>query len=125
MCLCKTGRKQDEIINIMAILKCKHNIAEIEGIRCTVVESGATDDRVAFLKDLLGFNRYEVKTEKEKAKDGSSLETNIIGVTDILFNPIIGLYQKKLFRKDGKTVTHRYWNQLSDQDDIPYWQVQP
>jgi len=108
----------------MAILKGKHNIADIEGIRCSVVETGAAEARAGFLRELLEFNRYEVKMEIEKAKDGTPLETYVIGVTDTLFNPAIVLYQKKLFRKDKKTVTPVYWNQQPEQDDIPYWQVQ-
>lgn len=108
----------------MAIFKGKHNISEIEGIRCTVVETGATPERADFLKNLLLFNGYEVKMEKEKAKDGSELETIVIGLTDILVNPMILLYERKLLRKDGLTVTPAYWNQLHGQDTIPYWQVQ-
>jgi len=107
----------------MALTKGKHNIAEIGGVRCTVIESGISDERAAFLNDLLSFNKYEVKTEKEKAKDGSLLETNVIGVTDILFNPMMGVYQHKLFRNDGREVRPAYWNQCPDQWDLPYWQV--
>jgi hypothetical protein len=109
----------------MVILKGKHIIAELDGVRCTVVETGASEARAEFLKEILSFNRYEVKVEKEKAKDGSLLDTFVIGVTDILFNPMIAVYQKKLFRKDKKTVTPEYWYQKAGQDDIPYWQVQP
>jgi len=108
----------------MAIIKGKHTIAEIDGVRCTVIETGADESRAGFLTDLMTFNRYDVKREQEKAKDGTLLETFILGTTDILFNPAIALYQKKLFRKDGKTVTPNYWNQKPEQDDIPYWQVQ-
>jgi hypothetical protein len=109
----------------MANLKGKHNIAEIEGLRCSVVETGATEERAAFLAELLAFNSYEVKTEKEKAKDGSPLDTLVIGVTDLLFNPVIAVYEKKLRRKDGKTVSPDYWHQKPGQDELPYWQVQP
>ena len=108
----------------MAILKGKHIIAEIEGIRCTVIETGTTLERAEFLKQLLVFNGYEVKLEKEKAKDGTELDTFIVGLTDILFNPMIVLYEKKLIRKDGFTVTPAYWNQIPEQDTLPYWQVQ-
>ena len=108
----------------MSLSKGKHNIAEIDGVRCTVVETGLTDARAGFLKDLLVFNRYDVKMEQEKAKDGSLIETFILGITDIIFNPMIAVYEKKLFRKDGKTVTPNYWNQKPEQDDIPYWQVE-
>jgi hypothetical protein len=108
----------------MALSKGKHNIAEIEGTRCSVVETGVTSERAEFLKNLLVFNGYEVKLEKEKAKDGTELESFVIGLTDILFNPMIVVYEKKLIRKDGLTVTPGYWNQQADQDTIPYWQVQ-
>jgi hypothetical protein len=108
----------------MALAKGKHNIADIEGIRCTVVETGLTKERAEFLKELLVFNRYDVKMEKEKAKDGSESGTFILGLTDLLFNPTIVVYEKKLFRKDGFTVTPSYWNQWPESDTIPYWQVQ-
>lgn len=108
----------------MALTKGKHIVAEIEGIRCSVVETGATEQRAEFLKNLLLFNDYEVKMEKEKAKDGTELATYVIGLTDLLFNPMIVVYEKKLFRKDGLTVTPAYWNQWPDHDPLPYWQVQ-
>ena len=59
----------------MSLSKGKHNIAEIEGVRCTVVETGVTEERAEFLKNMLTFNGYEVKMEKEKAKDGTELES--------------------------------------------------
>lgn len=108
----------------MSLTKGKHNIAEIEGNRCTVVETGADRERAEFLKNLLLFNGYEVKMEREKAKDGTELESFIIGLTDLLFNPMITVYEKKLFRKDGYTVTPAYWNQLPEEDTLPYWKVQ-
>ena len=108
----------------MALTKGKHNVAEIEGIRCTIVETGVTLERAEFLKNLLVFNGYEVKIEKEKAKDGTELETFVIGLTDIFFNPVIIVYERKLFRKDCLTVTPAYWNQWPEHDTIPYWKVQ-
>lgn len=107
----------------MALTKGKHTIIEIGGVRCTLVESGASAERVEFLKEILTFNRYEVKTEPEKAKDGSPTGTYVIGVTDIIFNPMIAVYQKKLFRQNGDFVSPAYWNQWPDQHTIPYWQV--
>lgn len=108
----------------MAALKGKHTVAGIEGVPCTVIESGASPERTAFLKELLSFNGYEVKAETEKAKDGSILNTFIIGITEITVNPTVVLYEKKLFRKDGEAVSPAYWYQWPDQWDIPYWQVQ-
>ena len=109
----------------MALSKGKHTIAEIEGIRCTVIETGVTPERAEFLRNLLVFNGYEVKMEKEKAKDGTELESFVIGLTDLLFNPMIVVYEKKLVRKDGFTVTPAYWNQSPNGDTLPYWKVQP
>jgi hypothetical protein len=107
----------------MAINKGKHSVVEIEGVRCSVVETGLIEDRALFLKKLLEDNGYEVKMEKEKAKDGTPMETMILGVTDILFNPVIRLYAQKLYRKDGHVVTLQYWNQWLVDPDIPYWMV--
>lgn len=107
------------------MLKGKHTVIEIEGVRCSVVETGASDERISFLKEILEFNGYTVKTEKEKAKDGSALPTSVIGVTDILFNPMITLYERRLVRKDKHVLNPAYWNQWPDQDwDIPYYLVQ-
>jgi len=107
------------------MLKGKHTVIEIEGVRCTVVETGVSDERVKFLKEILEFNGYEVKTEKEKAKDGSALATSVIGVTDIVFSAMINLYERKLLRKDGHILNPAFWNQWPDKDwDIPYYMVQ-
>jgi len=107
----------------MSLNKGKHIVAEIEGVRCTVVETGLSENRATFLKELLLHNGYTIKTEKEKAKDGSVLETYILGVTDLLFNPVIYVYQHRIFRKDGKEATPAYWNQWPVDQDLPYWQV--
>jgi len=107
------------------MLKGKHTVIEIEGVRCTVVEAGASEERIKFLKEILEFNGYEVKAEKEKAKDGTALPTSVIGVTDILFNAMINLYERRLIRKDGHVLNPAFWNQWPDKDwDVPYYQVQ-
>ena len=106
-------------------LKGKHNVGEVNGIRCSIVENGITAERKDFLADLLTYNGYEVKTEQEKDKEGNLLDTFIVGITDILCNPVIVLYQLKLFRKDGKEVTPAYWDQQDKDAEIPYWQVKP
>jgi hypothetical protein len=109
--------------NAMALNNGKHIVAEIEGVRATVVETGLNESRCLFLKELLRNNGYEVKTEKEKAKNGTQLETWILGVTDIEFNPVIKVYEQKILRPDGKPVTPAYWNQWAVDPDLPYWMV--
>jgi len=106
------------------MLKGKHTVTEIEGVRCTVAETGVSEERLAFLREILEFNGLLVKAEKEKAKDGSLLTTSVIGVTDIIFNPMIVLYERRLLRKDGHVLNPAFWNQWPDKDwDIPYYQV--
>jgi hypothetical protein len=107
----------------MALNKGKHTVAEIEGIRCTVVETGLNENRCLFLKGILEQNGYEVKAEKEKSKEGAQLETWVLGVTDIRFNPMITLFEQKLKRTDGNVVTQAYWNQWPADPDLPYWMV--
>jgi len=65
--------------------KSKHVIIEIDGVRCSQVEKGVTSERLAFLKELLEHNKFEVKVLEEKAE--GEVKTFTIGVTDILFNP--------------------------------------
>ena len=107
----------------MALNKGKHTVTEIEGIRCSVVETGLTGERASFLKGLLQQNGFEVKVENEKAKDGTALDTVLLGVTDILFNAPIQLYMQKLKRDDGNIVTLQYYNQWPADPDLPYWMV--
>lgn len=107
----------------MALIRGKHTIVEIEGVRCTLVEAGLTESRANFLKDLLQFNGYEVRMEKEKTKEGATLDTWLVGVSDLLFNPVIAVYAHKLKRADQKEVTQAYWNQWPVDYDIPYWMV--
>lgn len=107
----------------MALNKGKHLIAEIEGVRCSVVESKITRERAEFLKEILVFNGYEVKMEAEKSDPPADPPTYIVGVTDIVFNPVIVVYQKKLKTREGKTVTPAYWNQWHYPANIPYWLV--
>ena len=107
----------------MALTKGKHNVIEIEGVRCTVIETGLSESRALFLKELLVLNHFDVKMEIEKGKDGSPLGTYVLGVTDILFNPVIAVYGHRLLRKDGHSVNPAYWNQWQEDPDIPYWMV--
>jgi len=105
----------------MAINNAKHIIAEIDGVRCTVVESGATLERVAFLNDLLSFNNFEIKELEEVTADPKSEKKYTIGVTDILFNPVFAVYEKQLKTREGSFVTPGYWKQECINCDSRYW----
>ncbi len=103
----------------MPLNKGKHIIEEIDGIRCTVVEKGVSPERTGFLEKLLELNGYTVKI----ASEGES-GTNKIGVTDLIFNPVIDVYKRSLKSFSGKKVTPAYWLQESDQEteaEVNYW----
>ena len=105
----------------MSILKGKHKIKEIDEVRCTIVEKNASKERVSFLKELLEFNGYEVKYQEEKIKDENDPITYIIGVTDMVLNPVIAVYQRLLKTPEGKKITADYWNQKTKNVEPNYW----
>jgi len=101
-------------------LKAKHIVEEINGTRCTVVEKGATSDRVDFLKKLLEFNQFTVVVAADAVAEGlPALFT--IGVTNLVFNPVIAVYELSLKTMDGKKVSPAYWNQYSTDSVDEYW----
>lgn len=105
----------------MALNNAKHIIVEIDGIRCTLVETGATLERVAFLSDLLSFNNLEVKEMKEASETEVGELKYTIGVTDLLFNPVFAVYERQLKTREGTFVTPGYWKQECTECDPRYW----
>ena len=83
----------------MAINNVKHIIGEIDGIRCTIVETGASLERIAFLSDLLSFNNLEVKDMQEASEVPDEEVKYTIGVTDLIFNPVFAIYERQLKNK--------------------------
>jgi hypothetical protein len=104
----------------MAINNAKHIIGEIDGVRCTIVETGATLERAAFLNDLLTFNNLEVKEMKVLA-EGETEPKYTIGVTDLVFNPVFAIYERRLKTREGGIVTPGYWRQECIECDPRYW----
>lgn len=102
-------------------LKAKHIVEEINGIRCTLVEKGATPERVEFLKNLLEFNQFivQVAEDKKETEDAPTLFT--LGVTDIVFSPVIAVYEMNLKTPDGKRVSPAYWEQKTTEIVDEYW----
>lgn len=105
----------------MAINNAKHIIGEINGIRCTIIETGATLERAAFLSELLNLNNLEVLEMKEPEKEPGSEPVYTIGVTDLIFNPVFAIYERRLKTADGSIVTPGYWRQECSECDPRYW----
>lgn len=99
----------------MAINNAKHIIGEIDGVRCTIIETGVSIERAAFLRDLLEFNNLEVL----ELKEGDEKYT--IGVTDLVFNPVFRIYERKLKTREGDFVTPAYWKQECNDCSQRYW----
>jgi hypothetical protein len=105
----------------MAITNAKHIVSEIAGVRCTIIETGATLERVAFLSDLLSFNNLEVKEMQEPAETDGGEPKYTIGVTDLVFNPVFAVYERLLKTREGSFVTPGYWKQECVECDPRYW----
>lgn len=134
----------------MAINK-NHEFEELGGVKCAIVEKNASKERVAFLKDLLETNNFEVVVVPSPppkaapapkpaapAAGGETAppqtpniepqtqapETFTIGVTNLAFNPTNAIFGRLLRTKDGHIVTQAYWYQKESQshDEIPYYE---
>lgn len=133
----------------MAINK-NHEFEELGGVKCAIVEKNASKERVAFLKDILETNDFEVVVVPSPppkaapapkpaapAAGGETAqpqipnpeppiitpETFTIGVTNLAFNPTNAIFGRLLRTKDGHVVTQAYWYQKesSSHDEIPYY----
>lgn len=105
----------------MALNNAKHIIGEIDGIRCTIVETGVTLERAAFLNDLLSFNNLEVKELKEPASAPGEEEKYTVAVTDLIFNPVFAVYERQLKTREGTFCSPGYWKQECIECDPRYW----
>jgi len=46
-----------------------------------------------------------------------------VAVTDMVFNAVIWVYQRKLITFDGRKVTPGYWNQQTEDTKPQYWKL--
>ncbi|MEI7422644.1 MAG: hypothetical protein WCK18_11140 [Prolixibacteraceae bacterium] len=103
------------------VLKAKHIVEEINGQRCTVVEKGIEKNRLDFLKDLLLFNKFEVVVDEVAKTEETAVQLYNIGVTDLVFNPVIAVYEMSMKNQKGQPVTAPYWNQETTESILEYW----
>ncbi|WP_223549500.1 MULTISPECIES: hypothetical protein [Aestuariivivens] len=102
-------------------LEGKHKFGSIEDTRVTFVEKGVDKDRSEFLKKLLEYNGFEVIIQEDKRKTEEDPQLYTVAVTDMVFNPTIWVYQRKLETFDGKKVTRGYWEQATEDSKPQYW----
>lgn len=122
-------------------LNANYTFEDLGDVKCSIIEKNCSQERVDFLKRLLEFNGFEVVVVKSPPPKGAKVavvenpdegavadspaapETFTVGVTDVTFNPINGVYNRQLKTEDGKYVTPFYWKQIDkeSQDHIWYW----
>lgn len=124
----------------MALNK-NHEFEELNGVKCGIVEKNVSLERLAFLKDLLQFNGFEVvavpspppkvasapapkESEAPPPPPPALPETFTVGVTDYTFNWVNAIFGRQLKTKDGHIVTLAYWQQKDtvSNDEIPYYE---
>ncbi len=102
-------------------LEGKHSFGSIGETRVTFVEKGTTEDRKEFLTKLLQHNGFEVITEEEKKKAEEDPQLYTVGVTDMVFNPTVYVFERRLRTFDNRIVNQEYWLQQSDDTKPQYW----
>ena len=98
-----------------------HKFGSIGETRVTFVEKGVDADRRDFLKKLLEYNGFEVLVQEDKKKAEEDPQLYTVAVTDMVFNPTIWIYQRKLETFDGHKVTRGYWEQETEDTKPQYW----
>jgi hypothetical protein len=132
----------------MAINK-NHEFEDLDSIKCAIVEKNASPERVAFLKQLLELNKYQVVVVGSPAPkaapaapvvapaegDATPVPAPIVpeappaptsftvGVTDLTFNATNAIFGRLLKTENGTIVTLAYWQEKEavSNDEVPYF----
>lgn len=99
----------------------KHTFGSIGETRVTFVEKKIDEFRKDFLQKLLEHNGFEVLIQEEKRKTEEDPQLYTVAVTDMVFNPTIWVFERKLRTLDGRKVTQDYWNQKTNDTNPHYW----
>lgn len=99
----------------------KHAFGSIGDTRVTFVEKKVEESRKDFLKKLLKHNGFEVIIEEERRRNEEEPQLYTVAVTDIVFNPTIYIFERRLKTLDGRKVTQDYWLQKTKDTNPKYW----
>ena len=99
----------------------KHLFGTIGDQRVTFIEKKVEAIRKDFLKKLLEHNGFEVIVDEDKRKTEDEPQRYTVAVTDMVFNPTIWVFERRLKTFDGHKVTPDYWNQISEETAPQYW----
>jgi len=104
-------------------LEGKHVFGEMNETRVSFVEKKISADRKDFLVKLLQHNGFEVLTEEHPGATEEEPTLYTVGVTDMVFNPTIYIFERRLKTFDGRKVTQDYWFQKTDETSPAYWKL--
>ena len=132
----------------MAINK-NHEFEDLDSIKCAIVEKNASPERVAFLKQLLESNKYQVVVVGSPAPKAAPAApvpaptegdatpapappvpeapaaptTFTVGVTNLTFNATNAIFGRQLKTDYGTIVTLAYWQEKEavSNDEVPYF----
>ncbi len=99
----------------------KHQFGALDETRVTFIEKKIEGNRKDFLQKLLEHNSFDVVVKEEKRKSEEDPQLYTIGVTDMVFNPTLAIFQRRLKTLDGRIVTQDYWNQKTSKTPPQYW----
>jgi hypothetical protein len=133
----------------MAINK-NHEFEDLDSIKCAIVEKNASPERVAFLKQLLESNKYQVVVVGSPAPKAAPAApvpaptegdatpapappvpeapaaptTFTVGVTNLTFNATNAIFGRQLKTDNGTIVTLAYWQEKEavSNDKVPYFE---
>jgi hypothetical protein len=91
-----------------------HTTEMLEGKLCAVVEKGISQERASHICEILKASGFEVAIQEQNEKV-------TVGVTDILFNPVMAVYNRYLKTKDGRVVTPAIWSHNDSSFSDLYW----
>lgn len=109
-----------------------HQFEDLNYKKCAIVEKECSSERVAYLKQILEYNGYEVVVVPSPPPKGSKapaegeveagepkLVTFTVGVTDTSFSPIKTVVNRELKKPGGGVVSMDYWKQRPEKEW--YW----
>lgn len=107
----------------MSLLSGKHDFGDLNGQTVTFVERNVTRERADFLKQLLEYNGIPVIVTENAAATEDAPTTYSVATPDLVFNPVVYVYQRRLRTPDGRKVSPAYWRQESEETKPEYWEV--
>jgi hypothetical protein len=106
----------------MSLQKFEHITREIEGVNYRVIETHITQERAAFLQNLLKVNGVPTRLEADPPVEGKPVTYTLL-TPEVTCNPVVKVYNRELRTPDGRRITPDYWNQVTTETNPNYWDL--